>query len=219
MQSNSEGYDWEDPCWDHHFGMECDNARKPYTAHDRTDAVLKIFQVYGFRPTSDGKKFDGATPHPCFECFVRNAVRDNNISKDGQLIAVSYLVPLVVPPYERTLFKSLRVDDIAEQIRNSHHLKYLEEDVRRGILEKSDGDLVKEALSVDGLNGELFYSFCRKGALEQDNCTWHCQICKVCQDWREWHCKGCNKCQYGASIPCSECNPNEYASWEKACCY
>ena len=49
--------------------------------------------------------------------------------------------------------------------------------------------------------GLLFYSFCRND-IEQDNCTWHCEICNDCQDWRVWHCEDCNKCTYGVSLPC-----------------
>ncbi|XP_071150871.1 uncharacterized protein [Mytilus edulis] len=44
----------------------------------------------------------------------------------------------------------------------------------------------------------LFYSFCRS-APEQCDCTWHCKVCKQCQDWRSWHCSNCNKCAYGIS--------------------
>ncbi|XP_063427082.1 uncharacterized protein LOC134710629 [Mytilus trossulus] len=44
----------------------------------------------------------------------------------------------------------------------------------------------------------LFYSFCRSEP-EQCDCTWHCKVCKQCQDWRSWHCSNCNKCAYGIS--------------------
>lgn len=52
--------------------------------------------------------------------------------------------------------------------------------------------------------GEMFYSFCRD-EVEQENCTWHCNVCKECMDWREWHCDTCNKCTYGQSLPCDGC--------------
>ena len=31
-----------------------------------------------------------------------------------------------------------------------------------------------------------YYSFCW-GRVEQDSCTWHCEVCRTCQDWRVWH--------------------------------
>jgi hypothetical protein len=40
-----------------------------------------------------------------------------------------------------------------------------------------------------------YYSFCNDDLAEED-CDWHCTICKTCRDWREWHCDGCNKCMY-----------------------
>ncbi|CZT20259.1 uncharacterized protein RCC_06117 [Ramularia collo-cygni] len=62
---------------------------------------------------------------------------------------------------------------------------------------------------------DSFYSFCRGmanfepggdlGTWEQDSCTWHCPVCKECNDWREWHCGKCKKCTYGVSIPCEGC--------------
>ena len=50
-----------------------------------------------------------------------------------------------------------------------------------------------------------YYSFCWN-EVAQDACTWHCDICKTCRDWREWHCDNCNKCTYGVSLPCNNCN-------------
>eukprot|EP01084_Bolivina_argentea_P127741 225894_1 len=49
--------------------------------------------------------------------------------------------------------------------------------------------------------GEIFYSFCRENT-DQENCTWHCDICKECQDWRVWHCETCNLCTYGQTLEC-----------------
>ncbi|KAI0550717.1 hypothetical protein F4679DRAFT_201800 [Xylaria curta] len=43
------------------------------------------------------------------------------------------------------------------------------------------------------------------GSWEQTDCTWHCPMCRECNDWRNWHCVTCNKCTYGVSIPCSGC--------------
>ena len=49
-----------------------------------------------------------------------------------------------------------------------------------------------------------WYSFCWD-AVVQDSCTWHCEICHECRDWREWHCDRCNKCTYGVTLPCQHC--------------
>ncbi|CAF4719574.1 unnamed protein product, partial [Rotaria magnacalcarata] len=51
---------------------------------------------------------------------------------------------------------------------------------------------------------EHYYSFCNDD-LAEDDCDWHCTICKTCRDWREWHCDGCNKCAYGTTLPCQRC--------------
>lgn len=58
--------------------------------------------------------------------------------------------------------------------------------------------------------GEAYwYSFCW-GEVVQDSCTWHCDICHACRDWREWHCPECNKCTYGVSLPCENCGRKKY---------
>jgi carboxyl-terminal PDZ ligand of neuronal nitric oxide synthase protein len=49
-----------------------------------------------------------------------------------------------------------------------------------------------------------WYSFCWQEVV-QDSCTWHCDICGQCRDWREWHCDNCNKCTYGVTFPCEHC--------------
>ena len=49
-----------------------------------------------------------------------------------------------------------------------------------------------------------YYSFCWD-TVAQEDCTWHCEICKTCRDWREWHCDNCNKCTYGITQPCAYC--------------
>ena len=53
--------------------------------------------------------------------------------------------------------------------------------------------------------GETYwYAFCWQ-AVVQDSCTWHCEVCGECRDWREWHCERCNKCTYGLTLPCQHC--------------
>ena len=56
--------------------------------------------------------------------------------------------------------------------------------------------------------GGYWYSFCWNGVVE-DSCTWHCQVCRQCRDWREWHCKSCNECTYGVTMPCEHCGNEE----------
>ena len=196
-------YDWDDPCWDHHFGMDVSSTtRAPYTNRGRTEAVWRTLQAYGFRQSSDKNSFKGSKPSACFENFVRDRVKKTkNVLDNGQLVGFS-------------------IQSLLAKIRSSHRLNYLDDPTRKAIEEEEGVELVKLALSDDNIDKsnvyytDLFYSFC-SGDLEQENCTWHCKICKECMGWRHWHCKGCNKCQYGASIPCSSCTPREFASWEK----
>lgn len=63
----------------------------------------------------------------------------------------------------------------------------------------------------EGCNETYWYSFCLD-SVEQDSCTWHCEICGVCKDWRDWHCENCNRCTYGVTLPCERCGKkSEYA--------
>ncbi len=55
---------------------------------------------------------------------------------------------------------------------------------------------------------EYWYSFCWENVV-QDSCSWHCEECRICRDWREWHCEECNKCTYGVSLPCENCNSED----------
>jgi hypothetical protein len=184
----------QEPCSDDpHFGMEDDSAGCPYPSHGRTKTVWKTLQAYGFIKSADKKAvFDELTPSSCFECFVRKSVKKpDNILDDGQI-------------------KGYEITSLAKKIRNFHQV---DDDDEEAFETEDDMDLVTRALSTSGIE-DHFYSFCREDWEESIN-TWHCRICKCCQDWREWHCKGCNKCRYGASIPCEECNPNEYASLQR----
>jgi hypothetical protein len=53
--------------------------------------------------------------------------------------------------------------------------------------------------------GEYYwYSFCWEWVV-QDSCSWHCEACHMCRDWREWHCEVCGKCTYGVTMPCEHC--------------
>jgi hypothetical protein len=61
--------------------------------------------------------------------------------------------------------------------------------------------------------GEVYwYSFCWD-EIVQDSCTWHCDVCGECKDWREWHCPSCNKCTYGISLPCERCGKSSKYDW------
>ena len=55
-----------------------------------------------------------------------------------------------------------------------------------------------------GCNETYWYSFCWEEVV-QDSCSWHCEICNECRDWREWHCEQCNRCTYGVTFPCEHC--------------
>ena len=60
-----------------------------------------------------------------------------------------------------------------------------------------------------GCGGEKYwYSFCWDG-VAQDSCSWHCNVCGKCRDWREWHCDVCNRCTYGVTLPCQNCEARE----------
>jgi hypothetical protein len=53
--------------------------------------------------------------------------------------------------------------------------------------------------------GEVYwYSFCWDEVV-QDSCTWHCEKCGTCRDWREWHCETCHRCTYGVTLACEGC--------------
>ena len=57
-------------------------------------------------------------------------------------------------------------------------------------------------------NELYWYSFCW-GEVVQDSCSWHCEVCSACKDWREWHCENCNRCTYGITTPCEYCGDDE----------
>ncbi len=61
-----------------------------------------------------------------------------------------------------------------------------------------------------GCNETYWFSFCW-GSVVQDSCSWHCEACGACRDWREWHCETCNKCTYGTMSPCEHCENSEGA--------
>jgi len=65
-------------------------------------------------------------------------------------------------------------------------------------------DLLVDEYSCSKCDEIHYYSFCWNQVV-QENCTWHCDICKQCRDWREWHCPNCNRCTYGVTFPCENC--------------
>ncbi len=67
--------------------------------------------------------------------------------------------------------------------------------------------LLKE-YECPGCKETYWFSFCW-GDAAQDNCTWHCNVCHQCRDWREWHCPECNRCTYGVSMECEHCGSTE----------
>ncbi|CAC5394384.1 ANO6 [Mytilus coruscus] len=104
------------------------------------------------------------------------------------------------------LTKKLRAGDYAHKMENldlKYPVKYDFEDIT-----------VAEFLTAEKDEGwrEIFYSFCRFEP-EQDNCTWHCDVCKSCEPWRTWHCPKCDKCTYGIANPiCEFCGYKDYSS-------
>ncbi len=57
--------------------------------------------------------------------------------------------------------------------------------------------------------GEVYwFSFCWNTPVE-DSCSWHCDRCHQCRDWREWHCSTCDSCTYGVTSPCDRCGSRE----------
>jgi hypothetical protein len=229
-------------------------ASEPYTNYGRSEEVWSVLEAFGFingskatgeekgkGESKSGKKKKktktadeaevediaemNASPHPCFEKTVREAVRKRRVNGDGSFV-FGHGVP-DLPLFPRTDFRpgprtqTISVSKIAAKIREGEFWSYHDDDGSgKKMVSTSDGtqdiagmtdlELVKLALSYGGLavaNYETyFYSFCR-GTMQQSNCTWHCRKCKKCQDWREWHCKGCQKCQYGMMSPCIKCYP------------
>ena len=55
---------------------------------------------------------------------------------------------------------------------------------------------------------DYWFSFCWKEPV-QDSCSWHCEDCGECRDWREWHCSSCGRCTYGVTFPCERCGSTE----------
>ena len=68
-------------------------------------------------------------------------------------------------------------------------------------------DLLKE-YECQKCQETYWYSFCWDEVV-QDSCTWHCEVCRECQDWRVWHCSQCNKCTYGVTLPCEHCGRDD----------
>lgn len=160
---SSNSYDWHDETWDHHFGMENSNAGRPYSNSGRSEAVWKTLVAYGFRRTPNNSLKGPSIPHPCFEYFVRQKVKNPaNILVNGEIVSGC-------------------ISDLARSIRTSRHIGCLGSGVKEVIANMDDDDLVKEALSVGGINNtDLYYSFCR-GGLEEIGQSWHCRICKSCK--------------------------------------
>ena len=85
------------------------------------------------------------------------------------------------------------------------------DDFAREWIEKQDSGAPRaelmQSLLRQGLSDQGYFkwSVCRGGTWVQDDCTWHCRVCRECNDWREWHCSVCKKCQYGSSIRCEGC--------------
>ena len=223
---------------ENHFGMEHPSAGDPYTNRGRTEEVWSMLSAFGFpRASDDGddgdagdgnsggsdaeravdgikkkkrkrnKKiavFEGKTPNPCFEAAIRNTCK---LRRRHGLPASKFLNDDEFSDYSES------VTGTADDIRSSYNVDdFFDENSFMELKAMSDADLVRDALSVEGLclnDRRYYFSSCRD-ELTVSADTWHCRICGECQEWREWHCKGCNECKYGMSIPCSTCSSEEY---------
>mmetsp|Transcript_36228 Transcript_36228/g.59291 ORF Transcript_36228/g.59291 Transcript_36228/m.59291 type:complete len:316 (+) Transcript_36228:65-1012(+) len=199
LLTDDEHSETEEDMTDPHCGLDLWSAGDPYTNRGRSEEVWKVLLAYGFR-----REKDCPSPSVCFEKLVRKTCKryPHDILENGQLAQYP-------------------IHSLAQHIRNDWH----EKDEKDALDNLDDAEVVRQALSHEGLLSAYYYSFCHYDGLVQSNCTWHCRICGKCQDWREWHCKGCNKCQYGASIPCKKCSPTQYKKimendgWDGKGCY
>ena len=108
-------------------------------------------------------------------------------------------------------FNGVNVDDLSVcAVQNIEAYEDLsEEDLEEryelpcGCEEVRLGDLMGD-YSCSKCGDAYWYSFCWDEVVE-DSCSWHCEICGACRDWREWHCEQCNRCTYGVTLPCEHC--------------
>ncbi len=113
------------------------------------------------------------------------------------------------------MFRYSEVDDDEEFKKWTKKWNRIEADEKLAHIQK----FFRMLLSDDATT--RYYSFCNDDLAEED-CDWHCSVCKQCRDWREWHCDGCNKCMYlilyeyinymkfiigayGTTLPCQRC--------------
>ena len=206
-EASSTSYDWEDPCWDHHFGLDHRSADDPYANRGRTEETWKILAFYGFKKADAGKGkgktkyFEGRTPHPCFENLVRRICKKSSTKADYVNVNTGEI-------------RAYSIASIASSVRSSSLIECATAEKKKMLDEMSDNDVVRDALSTDGLQlferfDGVYFSICTDQLLEK-TCNWHCRICGNCKDWRDWHCKGCNTCKYGVTIPCDTCCPTQY---------
>lgn len=175
--------------WDNYEevqALKSDTTEKttaPYSMRGRTPDVLDALEYYGF---ADLDKEESLKPHPCFEYMIRKEC------KKARSRGVDADIPTI--------------ETLAMCIRGS----YTYEDIGKEDSDKdeSDEEFILRLISANG--GMYYYSAC-SGQVMQSHCTWHCRVCKKCDDWREWHCGGCNKCQYGISIPCQEVSESMFS--------
>jgi len=72
-------------------------------------------------------------------------------------------------------------------------------------------ELYRISLGGDSME---WYSFCEKQWAE-DNVTWHCSVCKECNNWRSWHCGTCKKCREGIKTPCYKCGGVSHSFYDE----
>ena len=134
-------------------GREDETAGKPYTNRGRTVDVWRTLNAYGFEQGSERK------PNPCFELFVRNAVRRGGAITDTGELA------------------DWPVKRIADRIRGHECWTYYGERERQCLAAAPDDHkLVNECCSEGGTSiagGEDYYfSFCRMNMARRRVCVY-----------------------------------------------
>jgi hypothetical protein len=134
-------------------------------------------------------------------CVIENVPARVNVDTGEQ-----YFAPETVEQLQRIIWENLTVC----AIQNIDKVKALtdgELEERHELPCGHGSVLLKDLLNhyrCESCGEPYWYSFCWE-VVVQDSCTWHCEDCEVCRDWREWHCEVCDRCTYGVTMPCQYC--------------
>lgn len=155
---------------------------------------LNVLAIFGPKPV---------TLHPC---FINWLLKQKYI---GEPLTTRYF-------FNRALAEAHLMEDVdegADEIYQAWRVRWdalpaHEQDGAYGV--DLQQELNRMAFTKREPVNNVFYSFCRRNHWESSDHTWHCRVCRKCQDWREWHCKKCNKCTYGLSLACEGCGGVSY---------